>query len=73
MKMADFVALALQDELTPKNQEKEENDMANMRTMAFQVPEELFQKNLWRQNLFCPSESWNRAWGLFPCLRGKVP
>lgn len=44
MKMADFVALALQDELTPKNQEKEENDMANMRTMAFQVPEELFQK-----------------------------
>ena len=32
MTMAEFVALALQDELHPKYQEKEENKMANMRT-----------------------------------------
>lgn len=44
MTMAEFVVLALNDELHPKYQEKEENNMANMRTLAFQVPEDLFQK-----------------------------
>ena len=44
MTMGDFVALALQDELHPKLNIKEEKNMGNMRTMAFQVPEELFQK-----------------------------
>ena len=44
MTMGDFVALALQDELHPKNNIQEDKNMGNMRTMAFQVPEELFQK-----------------------------
>ena len=44
MTMADFVTLALQDELHPRFNIKEEKSMGNMRTMAFQVPEELFQK-----------------------------
>lgn len=44
MTMGDFVALALQDELHPKLNIKEDKNMGNMRTMAFQVPEELFQK-----------------------------
>ena len=44
MTMAEFVAQALEDELHPKIQEKEETTMANMRTLAFQVPEDLFQK-----------------------------
>ena len=45
MTMADFVSLALQDELHPKIQMKvEEKTMGNMRTLAFQVPEELFQR-----------------------------
>ena len=44
MTMAEFVAQALEDELHPKIQEKEEITMANMRTLAFQVPEDLFQK-----------------------------
>lgn len=44
MTMAEFVTLALTDELHPKVQEKEANDMGNMRTIAFQVPEELFQR-----------------------------
>ena len=44
MTMAEFVALALHDELHPKYQEKEENNMANMRTLAVQVPEDLFQR-----------------------------
>lgn len=43
MTMAEFVALALQDELHPK-MNTEENNMGNMRTLAFQVPEELFRK-----------------------------
>ena len=42
--MGDFVALALQDELHPKSNIREEKSMGNMRTLAFQVPEELFQK-----------------------------
>ncbi len=44
MTMADFVSLALQDELHPKIQQSEENSMERMRTMAVQVPESLFQK-----------------------------
>ncbi|MDE7194245.1 MAG: hypothetical protein K2O14_09780 [Oscillospiraceae bacterium] len=44
MTMAEFVTLALQDELHPKLNVQEEKSMGNMRTMAFQVPEELFQK-----------------------------
>lgn len=44
MTMGDFVALALQDELHPKLNIKEDKNMGNMRTLAFQVPEELFQK-----------------------------
>lgn len=44
MTMGDFVALALQDELHPKLNIQEGKTMGNMRTMAFQVPEELFQK-----------------------------
>lgn len=44
MTMGDFVALALQNELHPKLNIQEGKTMENMRTMAFQVPEELFQK-----------------------------
>lgn len=44
MTMAEFVTLALQDELHPRLNIKEDKDMGNMRTLAFQVPEELFQK-----------------------------
>lgn len=42
MTMAEFVSLALQDELHPKIQAKE--DMGNMRTLAFQVPDDLFRQ-----------------------------
>ena len=42
--MAEFVAQALRDELHPQISAKEAKNMGNMRTMAFQVPEELFQK-----------------------------
>ncbi len=41
--MAEFVSKALDDELHPKITQ-EVNNMGNMRTMAFQVPEELFQQ-----------------------------
>ncbi len=44
MTMAEFVTQALQDELHPKINMREENSMSNMRTLAFQVPEELFQQ-----------------------------
>ncbi len=44
MTMADFVTQALQDELHPKLNIQEDKNMGNMRTMAFQVSEELFQK-----------------------------
>lgn len=44
MTMAEFVTQALQDELHPKINMREENGMGNMRTLAFQVPEELFQQ-----------------------------
>ncbi len=40
--MNDFVAQALDNELHPKVQEA--RNMGNMRTMAFQVPEELFDQ-----------------------------
>jgi hypothetical protein len=40
--MAEFVSKALDDELHPKATIKEEKYMGNMRTMAFQVPEDLF-------------------------------
>ena len=44
MTMAEFISLAVEDELHPKFQEKEENTMEKMRTLAFQVPEDLFQR-----------------------------
>ena len=44
MTMAEFITLAVDDELHPKIQQKEGNNMGNMRTMAFQVPEELFRR-----------------------------
>ncbi|MDE5860076.1 MAG: hypothetical protein K2H23_06800 [Oscillospiraceae bacterium] len=44
MTMAEFVTQALQDELHPKITMQEEKNMGNMRTIAFQVPEELFQR-----------------------------
>lgn len=44
MTMAEFVSLALQNELHPRLNIKEEKSIRNMRTMAFQVPEDLFQK-----------------------------
>lgn len=42
--MAEFITLAVDNELHPKYQNKGANNMGNMRTMAFQVPEELFQR-----------------------------
>ena len=42
--MAEFVSKALDDELHPKMTIKEEQYMGNMRTMAFQVPEDLFNQ-----------------------------
>lgn len=44
MTMAEFVSKALDDELHPKMQIKEEKYMGAMRTMAFQVPQELFDQ-----------------------------
>lgn len=44
MTMAEFVSLALDNELHPKNQMKEANNMANIKTIAVQVPEDLFQR-----------------------------
>ena len=43
MTMAEFISLAVEDELHPKHQEREEITMEKMRTLAFQVPEDLFQ------------------------------
>ena len=42
--MAEFVSKALDDELHPKMTIKEEQYMGNMRAMAFQVPEDLFNQ-----------------------------
>jgi len=44
MTMAEFVSKALDDELHPKTTIKEEKYMGNMRTMAFQIPQELFDQ-----------------------------
>ena len=44
MTMGEFIALAAEDELHPKFKAKEEKSMENMRTLAFQVPEDLFQR-----------------------------
>ena len=44
MTMAEFVSRALDNELHPQNNMKEMNTMPNSRTIAFQVPEELFQR-----------------------------
>ena len=44
MTMAEFVAQAAENELHPKNQMKEGETMANTRTIAFQVQEDLFQR-----------------------------
>lgn len=44
MTMAEFVSRALDNELHPKFQMKEMTNMANTRTIAFQVPEDLFQR-----------------------------
>ena len=44
MTMSEFVALALDDELHPKNQMKEGTNMEKTRTIAFQVSEDLFQR-----------------------------
>ena len=40
----EFIALAVDNELHPKIQIKEEQPMENMRTLAFQVPESLFRR-----------------------------
>ena len=42
--MAEFVTMALDNELHPKFEQKEKNNMGKMRTVAFQVPEELFNR-----------------------------
>lgn len=44
MTMGDFITAACDDFLHPKIQEKEEKQVENMRTVAFQVPESLFQR-----------------------------
>ena len=44
MTMAEFITLALQDELHPKFNEKEEKNMGNTRTIAFQTSDEIFEK-----------------------------
>lgn len=44
MTMAEFVTIALQNELHPKINLQEGKNMGNMRTLAFQVLEELFQQ-----------------------------
>ncbi len=42
MTMAEFVSMALQDELHPKINMKEGITMEKTRTLAFQIPEELY-------------------------------
>ena len=44
MTMAEFVSQALDNELHPKYQLQEASTMANTRTIAFQVPEDLYQR-----------------------------
>ena len=42
--MDEFIAMAVQDALHPKIPEVEGKEMENMRTLAFQAPESLFQR-----------------------------
>lgn len=42
--LTELVTTALDNELHPKITEKEGSNMANTRTVAFQVPEEMFQR-----------------------------
>lgn len=42
--LTELVTTALDNELHPKITEKDDNNMANTRTVAFQVPEEMFQR-----------------------------
>ena len=44
MTMGEFIAQAVDNELHPKIELKEEQPMENMRTLAFQVPESLFRR-----------------------------
>lgn len=44
MTMAEFITAACDDLLHPQITKKEEKKMENMRTVAFQVPESLFQR-----------------------------
>ena len=44
MIMVEFVTRALDNELHPKNEMKEGAKVANSRTLAIQIPEELFQR-----------------------------
>lgn len=44
MTMGEFISLAAENTLHPKFQVKESATMENARTVAFQVPEELFQR-----------------------------
>ena len=44
MTMSDFIERALQDELHPKFNEKQEKNMGNTRTIAFQTSDEIFEK-----------------------------
>lgn len=44
MAMDEFMSIAVRDELQPKSSEVEVKPVGNTRTLAFQVPEELFQR-----------------------------
>ncbi len=44
MTMAELITIALQDELNPANHNNKEKNMENMRVVAVQVPETLFQR-----------------------------
>lgn len=44
MTMGEFIAQAVDHELHPKLEIKEEQSMERMRTLAFQVPDSLFQR-----------------------------
>lgn len=44
MTMGEFIAQAVDHELHPKFELKEDKNMERMRTLAFQVPESLFQR-----------------------------
>ena len=44
MTMAEFITHAVDDELHPKYNAQEDNKVEKMRTLAFQVPEDLFQR-----------------------------